>query len=164
MLADYWLLIFFHWSAIFIPSSSRPVRRQETCWPNVGESLRMSTATSSTAPLTQRTSLLLGIWHALIMLASHHAVRWHRLVVLHEVDTMPKDGRYLLTFGLPPPYKVKFKQVWLCSCFIRRFIEFPLREALEEIAAGVFEYSGFFDEDAIELIILKFDNSGLIKD
>ena len=55
------------------------------------------------------------------------------------MDTMPKDGRYFL-------------------------IELTLREALEEIAAGVFEYSGFFDEDAIELIILKFDNTGLIKD
>ena len=52
---------------------------------------------------------------------------------------MPKDGRYFL-------------------------VEFPLRETLEEIAAEVFEFSGLNDEHAIKLIILKFDNSGLIKD
>ena len=43
-------------------------------------------------------------------------------------------------------------------------IKLPLREALKEITAGVFEYTGLNDEHAIELIILKFDNSGLIKD
>ena len=39
------------------------------------------------------------------------------------MDTMPKDGRYFL-------------------------IKFPLREALEEIAAGVFEDAGLNDERA----------------
>ena len=52
---------------------------------------------------------------------------------------MPKDERYLL-------------------------VELPLREAFEEITAGVFEYARLNDEHAIKLIILKFDNSGLIKD
>ena len=37
---------------------------------------------------------------------------------------MPKDGRY-------------------------NGIEFPLREALEEVAAGVFEYAGLNDENAV---------------
>ena len=36
---------------------------------------------------------------------------------------MPKNGRYSL-------------------------VKFPLREALEEIASGVFEYAGLNDEDA----------------
>ena len=52
---------------------------------------------------------------------------------------MPKYGRYFL-------------------------VKFPLRETLEEVASGVFEYARLNDEHAIELIILKFDNSGLIKD
>ena len=38
----------------------------------------------------------LGIRWALEVQASHHTIAAHRLVVLHEVDTMPKDGRYLL--------------------------------------------------------------------
>ena len=57
------------------------------------------------------------------MKTSHHAVGWHRLVVLHKVDTMPKDGRYFI-------------------------IEFSLREALEEVATGVFEYARLNDEHA----------------
>ena len=43
---------------------------------------------------------------------------------LARVDTMPKDGRYLL-------------------------IELLLREALKEVAAGVFENSGLNDEHAV---------------
>ena len=65
----------------------------------------------------------LGIRWALEVQASHHTIAAHRLVVLHEVDTMPKDGRYLL-------------------------IEFSLREALEEIASGVFEDARLNDEHA----------------
>ena len=42
---------------------------------------------------------------------------------MHEVDTMPKDGSYLI-------------------------IESPLREALEEVSSGVFEDTGLNDEDA----------------
>lgn len=61
---------------------------------------------------------------------------------------MPKNGRNLLTFGLPPPCKAKFKQALLCSYFVRRFIELPLRKTLEEVASGVFEYAGLNDEDA----------------
>ena len=57
------------------------------------------------------------------MQSTHHAVGWHRLVVLHEIDTVPKDGRYFL-------------------------IELSLREALEEVAAGVFEYARLNDEHA----------------
>ena len=57
------------------------------------------------------------------MQASHHTIAANRLVVLHEVDTMPKDGRYFL-------------------------IELSLREALEEVASGVFEYARLNDEHA----------------
>ena len=41
---------------------------------------------------------------------------------------MPKDGRYFL-------------------------IKFSLREALEEITAGVFEYAGLNDEDARDICL-----------
>ena len=44
---------------------------------------------------------------------------------------MPKDGRYFL-------------------------VEFPLREALEEIAAGVFEYTGLNDEHAGDICLYYF--------
>ena len=57
------------------------------------------------------------------MQASHHTIAAHRLVVLHEVDTMPKNRRYFL-------------------------IELSLREDLEEVASGVFEYTGLNDEHA----------------
>ena len=57
------------------------------------------------------------------MQASHHTVWWHWLIVLHEVDTVPKDGRYFL-------------------------IKLSLRETLEEITAGVFEYARLNDEHA----------------
>ena len=43
---------------------------------------------------------------------------------MHEVDTMPKDGRYFL-------------------------VKFPLRKALEEVTAGVFEYAWLNDEHAV---------------
>ena len=46
-------------------------------------------------------------------------------------DTMPKDGRYFL-------------------------VKLPLREALEEIAAGVFEYTGLNDEHAVDICIDYF--------
>ena len=46
------------------------------------------------------------------------------ILCLVRVHTMPKDGRY-------------------------NGIEFPLREALEEVAAGVFEYAGLNDENAV---------------
>ena len=65
------------------------------------------------------------------MQATHHAVGWHRFVVLHEVDTMPKDGRYLL-------------------------VKFPLREALEEVATWVFEYSGLNDEHTRDICLYYF--------
>ena len=57
---------------------------------------------------------------------------------------------WVLLFDLrsSPPCKAKFKQVRLCSCFVRRFIELSLREALEEVAAGVFENSRLNDEHA----------------
>ena len=45
------------------------------------------------------------------------------ILCLARVDTMPKDGRYFL-------------------------IELSLRETLEEIATGVFEYSRLNDEHA----------------
>ena len=67
--------------------------------------------------------LTLCIWHALIVKTTHHTVGRHRFVVLHEVDTMPKDGRYFL-------------------------VKLSLREALEEVAAGVFEYTWLNDEHA----------------
>ena len=57
------------------------------------------------------------------MTETHHTVWWHWLVVLHEVDTMPKDGRYFL-------------------------VKLSLREALEEVASGVFEYARLNNENA----------------
>ena len=48
--------------------------------------------------------------------------------ILHEVDTMPKDGRNFL-------------------------IELSLREALEEVATGVFEYAGLNDEHARDMCL-----------
>lgn len=63
----------------------------------------------------------LCIWHTLKAQPSHNTIRRHGFVVLNEVDTMPEYGRYLFTFGL------------------------PLREALEEIAARVFEDAGLND-------------------
>lgn len=65
------------------------------------------------------------------MQASHHTIAAHRLVVLHEVDTMPKDRRYFL-------------------------IELSLREALEEVATGVFEDAWLNDEDAGDICIYYF--------
>ena len=50
---------------------------------------------------------------------------------MHEVDTMPKDGRYLL-------------------------VEFPLWEAFEEVAAGVVEYTGLNDEHAGDMCLNYF--------
>ena len=67
------------------------------------------------------------------MKTMHHAIWWHRLVVLHEVDTMPKDGRYFL-------------------------IKFSLREALEEITAGVFEDTGLNNENAGDISLYNVHN------
>ena len=50
------------------------------------------------------------------------------------MDTVPKDGRYFL-------------------------VEFPLRETLEEIAAGVFEYTGLNDEHAVDICFYNFHKS-----
>ena len=60
----------------------------------------------------------------------------HRMMTLirwHKVDTMPKDGRYFL-------------------------IELTLRETLEEIAAGVFEYAGLNDEHAGDICLYYIHN------
>ena len=65
------------------------------------------------------------------MQATHHAIRWHWFVVLHEVDTMPKDGRYFL-------------------------VKLSLRETLEEVASGVFEYTGLNDEHAGDICFYYF--------
>ena len=53
----------------------------------------------------------------------HHAFALYSFIVLHKVDAMPKYGRHFI-------------------------IEFPLREALEEIASGVFEDARLNDEHA----------------
>ena len=45
------------------------------------------------------------------------------ILYLARVDTMPKDGRYLL-------------------------VKLSLREALEEVTSGVFEYAGLNNEHA----------------
>ena len=62
------------------------------------------------------------------MQASHHTIAAHRLVVLHEVDTMPKYGRNFL-------------------------VKLSLRETLEEVATGVFEYTGLNDEHAGDICL-----------
>ena len=68
------------------------------------------------------------------MKTSHHAVWWHRLIVLHKVDTVPKNGRYFL-------------------------IELSLWEALKEVAAGVFEDTGLNDEHAVYWCFYYFHKS-----
>ena len=70
------------------------------------------------------------------MKTTHHTVWWHRLVVLHEVDTVPKDGRYFL-------------------------VKLSLRETLKEIAAGVFEYAGLNDEHAGDICLYNFHKNFL---
>ena len=54
--------------------------------------------------------------------------------------------------------------IFLIFSTVYVLIVLQLTETLEEVTAGVFEYARLNDEHAIELIILKFDNSGLIKD
>lgn len=66
----------------------------------------------------------LGVWGALEMETSHDTVGGHGFVVLDEVDGVTQDGGNLL-------------------------IELPLREALEEVAAGVTKNFGFDDENTI---------------
>ena len=54
--------------------------------------------------------------------------------------------------------------IFLIFSTVYVLIVLQLTETLEEVTTGVFEYARLNDEHAIELIILKFDNSGLIKD
>ena len=68
--------------------------------------------------------LALGIWWALEVQASHHAIAAHRLVVLAEVNTVSQDWGNL-------------------------FFKLSLAEALEEVAARVAEEAWLYNEDAI---------------
>ena len=66
----------------------------------------------------------LGIWWALEVQASHHAIAAHRLVVLAEVNTVPQDWGNLL-------------------------FKLSLAEALEEVATRVAEEAWLYNENAI---------------
>ena len=63
------------------------------------------------------------------MQTTHHTVCRHGFIVLHEVDSMPKYGSNL-------------------------FIKLSLREALEEIALGVFKYAWLNDEHAGDICFI----------
>ena len=58
------------------------------------------------------------------MEATHYTVGWFALVILNESHSMPKDWSNLL-------------------------VKLSLREGLEEIASGVFEDAGLYDDYAI---------------
>ena len=68
--------------------------------------------------------LALGIWWALEVQASHHAIAAHRLVVLAEVNTVSQDWGNL-------------------------FFKLSLAEALEEVATRVAEEAWLYNEYAI---------------
>ena len=65
----------------------------------------------------------LGIWHALVVKTTHHAIAAHRLVVLAEVNTVSQDWGNLL-------------------------FKLSLAEALEEVATSITEEAWLYNEYA----------------
>ena len=78
--------------------------------------------------------LALGIWWALEVQASHHAIAAHRLVVLAEVNTVSQDWGNL-------------------------FFKLSLAEALEELATSVTEEAWLYNENAIYIGFNYFHNN-----
>ena len=73
------------------------------------------------SPLDAPDQLTLGVGHTLIVKAAHHAVGRHGFVVLHEMNTMPQNGRHF-------------------------FVKFTLRKRFKEVSSRVVEYTRLYDE------------------
>ena len=80
--------------------------------------------------------LALGIWWALEVQASHHAIAAHRLVVLAEVNTVSQDWGNL-------------------------FFKLSLAEALEEVATSVTEEAWLYNEYAFYFCFYYIHDSNL---
>ena len=70
----------------------------------------------------------LGEGRSLEMQATHHAVGRFAFIVLNKGHLVTEDGGYLL-------------------------VEFPLREGFEEIATGIGEDAGFYDENSVNICL-----------